>query len=83
MNEQIDHLSFSSPAIYQIEVLGELNSGLSERMGGMQITVRKSESQKSISTLIGKIKDQAELAGILTTVYELRLPLISVKTLNQ
>ena len=32
-----------------------------------------------ITTLIGKLKDQAALAGLLQSLYEMKLPIISVQ----
>jgi len=67
------------PAVYQIKVRGEIDSVWSERLGGMQITVEPSD----IVTLVGRLADQAALAGVLDTLYELHLPVLEVKQLEQ
>jgi len=66
-------------AVYQIKVRGEIDSVWSERLGGMQITVEPSD----IVTLVGRLADQAALAGVLDTLYELHLPVLEVKQLEQ
>ena len=38
--------------------------------------------QKPVATLVGLMRDQAELAGVLNTLYELHLSLLSVEYLN-
>ncbi len=35
-----------------------------------------------VTTLTGPVRDQAELFGILNTIYELHLPLLRLKTLK-
>lgn len=67
------------PAVYQIKVRGEIDSVWSERLGGMQITVEPSD----IVTLVGRLADQAALAGVLDTLYELHLPVLEVRQLEQ
>ena len=74
--------SFSKAAIYKIRVQGDLNNNWSERLGGMQITVDRQKSRKPVSILIGQIYDQAALSGILNTLYELHLPIMSVNILD-
>jgi hypothetical protein len=71
-------LTISSPAIYQIEVQGRIDEKWSGDLAGMNITSMNSGDQV-ITTLIGKLKDQAALAGLLQTVYEMKLPLLSVQ----
>jgi hypothetical protein len=70
------------PASYRIIVLGELDQKWSERLGGMNITVDCKENQDSLTTLEGLLRDQAALAGVLSTLYELHLPVRSVECLN-
>ena len=47
----------------------------------MHITTRNHGDQGEMTTLVGRVKDQAELSGVLNTLYELQLPLLSVKIL--
>lgn len=73
---------FSKPALYQIEVLGELSTDWAERLRGMDVVVKAQEDAKPISVLTGKVRDQAALAGILNTLYEYHLTLIYLKKLK-
>jgi len=74
--------SFDKPGNYRIRVLGTLNKRWSERLGGMYITTNSRGDQKKESTLVGLMRDQAELAGVLNTLYELHLPLLAVEYLD-
>lgn len=70
-----------SPASYRISILGFLNEDTVDRLGGLTIDSQEEdlESGKSITTLKGELKDQAALLGALTTLYNLRLPLLSIE----
>jgi hypothetical protein len=54
----------------------------SERLGGLSISTGSIEDQGPITTLVGQVRDQAELAGVLNSLYELHLTLLSVEYLN-
>ena len=73
---------FDRPGKYRICVQGFLDETWSERLGGMSITASSQGSQERVTTLVGQLKDQAELAGVLNTLYELHLPLLSVEFLT-
>jgi len=45
----------------------------------MTITPATAEGGLPVTTLEGDLRDQAALAGVLNTLYELHLPVISVK----
>ena len=63
---------------YEIRVDGQLDSSWSEWFGGLKIA-----QQANGETLIaGPIPDQAVLHGILTKVFNLRLPLLSVRRIQ-
>ncbi len=49
----------------------------------MTVTEHESEAEPPMSTLLGELVDQAALAGVLNTLYELHLPVISVELLSQ
>ena len=59
---------------YHIRVKGHLDSSWSEWFNGLDI----SYEPDGISDLVGTIKDQAELIGILTKIHNLNLKLLSV-----
>ena len=83
MNKQFaTDLRFDSPAIYRICVCGRITARWSDRLGGMTITVDTPSAGSAVTTLVGELDDQASLAGVLNTLYELHLPVLSVKVLE-
>ena len=75
--------SFDQPGNYRIRVLGLLDERLSDRLGGLRIKGSNLKDQEStVTELVGKVRDQAELAGVLNTLYELHLTLLSVEHLD-
>lgn len=74
---------FQNPAVYKIKISGAINESWSERLGGMQINVERSKSSNPVTILIGKINDQAALSGVLNTLYENHLSIISVNMLDE
>ena len=76
------NFSFNRPGNYRIRVQGFLDKKWSERLGGLRITTSKTGDQKSVTVLQGRVRDQAELAGVLSTIYQRHLTLLSVKLLN-
>ena len=77
-----EFLSLGTPATYRILVLGELDQSWSDRLAGMDISVDAHEEVGRVSTLMGLLRDQAELSGVLNSLYELHMPLLSVKVLR-
>jgi hypothetical protein len=75
-------IPFDRPATYQISVQGRIDPTWSDRLEGMTISLATVEAGPPITTLEGDLSDQAALAGVLNTLYELHLPVISVKRLN-
>jgi len=73
---------FSAAGNYRIEVQGHLRPDWSDRFGAMQMITSLPEANNATTVLKGHVSDQAELAGILNTLYELHLPLLSVQHLG-
>jgi hypothetical protein len=80
-NDEGKYLKLWTPATYRIEVEGHLDGHWSDRLGGMHITTRKRVDQTVVTTLTGRIMDQAELTGVINSLYELHLPILSVEHL--
>jgi len=74
--------TFDKPGNYRIRVLGALKKSWSERLSGLYITANSRGDQGQVATLVGQLRDQAELAGVLNTLYELHLPLLAVEYLD-
>ena len=73
-------LGFVGTAIYHIVVKGYLDPSYSDRVAGMKIEVTQRGDLKPITTLFGAVIDQAELSGVLETLYSLHLTLLSVES---
>jgi hypothetical protein len=74
--------TFDRSGKYRIRVQGFLDESWSERLGGLRITTSSQGDQGRVTALVGQVRDQAELAGVLNTLYELHLTLLSVEYLN-
>ncbi len=74
-------LGFKKEAIYRIVVDGFIDESWSDQFGGMQILVEKKKGARTVSILIGEIKDQSALSGILNNLYDMQFTVISVNML--
>jgi len=74
-------LPYDSPATYHIVVQGQIDQSWFDRLEGMQCQVRV-EADAPVTILEGELSDQAALAGVLNTLYELHLTLLSVNRLK-
>jgi hypothetical protein len=70
------------PAIYEIHVRGHLDEKWSDQLGGLQITSTQAASGQKETIIVGRLVDQAALTGVLHTLYELHLPVVSVQCVD-
>jgi hypothetical protein len=70
-------ITLDRPAVYQIEVPGELDETWSDWVGSMTIAAEYEGEGTPVTTLTGRV-DQATLHSVLRRLYALGLPLISV-----
>jgi hypothetical protein len=73
---------FDSPSPYRIMIQGQVAPSWSDRLQGMDIRQTASDSGNTISTLTGELPDQTALAGVLNTLHELHLSVLSVECLK-
>jgi hypothetical protein len=73
-------LSLDQSALYRIEVQGRLDAAYAGWLGDTTITV--AEGENVVTTVIAGVADQAQLHGILQTLYTLGLPLLSLLRLE-
>ena len=59
-------------------VQGRLEEWWSDRQGGLKITIHTPQEDCTLTELSGEVLDQAALLGVLSTLYDLRIPLVSV-----
>ena len=74
--------TFDRPGKYRIRVQGFLHESLSERLGGLRITTSSLMDQGPVTVLVGQVRDQAELTGVLNALYQRHLTLLAVERLN-
>lgn len=70
------------PAVYEIRVRGRLEATWSDRLEGMRITGSRRLDGEMETVLVGRLADQAAFSGVLNTLYELHLPVLSVNCLD-
>ena len=75
-------LPFDRPATYQISVQGRIDPNWSDHLEGMKICPSLVEAGPPVTTLEGELNDQAALAGVLNSLYELHLPALLMKRLE-
>ncbi len=77
----LSHSGFDRPATYRIRVSGRIPARWCDRLEGMAITECAPEAAPPVTTLVGELADQAALAGVLNTLIELHLSVVSVERL--
>lgn len=78
----LENLSMKGSAQYRIRVRGELSPTMSDRLEGMKIENTFRKDGRAESVLEGRLGDQSALAGVLNTLYELHLPVVSADCLG-
>jgi len=73
-------VEFDGPATYRIVVRGALTGDWSDRLAGMAVTTSAGEGAAPRTTLVGALRDAAELYGVLDTLYNLHLAILEVKS---
>lgn len=76
-------IKFDKPATYRITVQGQIHEHYSECFGGMRFTTSPGTDHTTVTILTGRLSDQAELAGILNSLYELHLPIRTVTLIKE
>ena len=75
-------IEFGGPATYRIVIQGSLGESWSSRLAGMAIRTTEREDRAPVTTLTGRIRDQAQLNGVLDTLYGLHLSILKVETVE-
>jgi len=71
---------FVMPVEVRICVRGEMPEGWSDRLGGLTSTAKAGPGQDTVTLLSGTLPDQPALMGVLSTLHDLRLMLMSLET---
>jgi hypothetical protein len=83
MNEIKQHLPQDQPAVYRIQIDGQIDERLLDWFEEMTISSESSADGKSISTLVGLVTDQAALHGLLSRIYTLGFLVVSVTRVEE
>ncbi len=78
----IGRVRFAGPGHYKIVAQGRLSPAMSDRFGSMRVVAAPAGVDASVAVLEGRVSDQAELSGILNTLFELHFSLLSVSCLE-
>jgi hypothetical protein len=78
-----DELEFGGPASYRVIIQGVLQPKWTDRLGGLVVTRTTPSGSGMKTTLTGWLHDQAELNGVLNTLYGLHLPILKVERIDK
>ena len=76
-------MKLETPATYRIRVQGNLDESWFDRLGNMAIAPDTVPDKPPVTILVGHLPDQAALSGVLNTLYEMHLPLLSVENMDE
>ena len=81
--EQQDlRLRIHEPATYVVRVQGVLDESWSDYCGGLSVVTEATPRGYPVTTLSGRLADQAALMGVLNHLYMLGLPLLFVEWIH-
>jgi hypothetical protein len=81
LNLNSQRFLFDTPGTYRIRVRGHLAADWADTLGGMAINATRGRGKPPVTTLTGRLVDQASLMGVLTALYEMGYTLLDVKRL--
>jgi len=71
-----------SAAVYRVRVRGRLDARWVRDVSGIHVTEEQGPGGEFQTILVGRVLDQAALFGILNSLYELHMPVLSVVCLE-
>lgn len=81
MSEELES-TYSKSNHYLVTVEGKIDPSWSEWLGDLRIISRKEADGKILTTLSGRLIDQADLRGLLNRLWDLNLVLRSVQRID-
>ncbi len=73
---------FDLPGHYRILVLGQLGASLASRLGDVTITEQRQADRQLVTIVLGEMRDQAALMGMLNALYDAGCTLLKVERLG-
>ena len=83
MESTSEKTELSWPAVYEIRVKGRLDENWSDWLTGLDVEFDANATGTPISTLTGSIVDQAALLGLLRTLHNMHLTVLSINRINK
>ena len=74
---------YDRPANYRICVQGQIDSTWMDSLEGMAVFKATGQTGEAYTILEGELSDQAALAGVLNTLYEMRLTVLTVQRMGE
>jgi len=68
--------------VYRITVEGRLDENWAQQLGGMSIAHGNGDGGEPVTTLIGSLPDRSALLGVLNTLHDLNVTLLSVEVVD-
>ena len=75
--------TMSDPGCYRVRVHGRIEPAWVRRIGEMPASEEIDPDGEIVTTLVGRLADQAALSGLLNTLYGLHLPVLSTEWLGE
>ena len=82
MDKPFKPLKIHYRATYEIRVQGSLPERWRDYVQSMHISIEGEGGETAVTTLTGELADQGALLGVLNTIYDLRLALLSIDCLE-
>ncbi len=75
-------LTLDSPARYEIHIQGALDDSWKENLNAASMEVQNQPSEPPVTIAICEFIDQTALTGVLSYIYNMGLPLLSVECIG-
>ena len=76
-------ISMDFPASYRIKISGRIDENWFAYYDNMVLEQENEDGKRLVTKLSGSVPDQAALISMLTLLYDMRCPLISVEYLSE
>ena len=83
MKSKAEEAELSWPAVYEIRVKGQLDENWSDWLAELDIASDANVTGASTTTLSGSVVDQAALLGLLRTLHNMHLTLLSINRIHK
>jgi hypothetical protein len=82
MASPISHRRYPTEGVYRLRMIGYLDEVVFEYFDHLTLSVSVGPDQNAITTLTCQVPDEAALMGIINTLYDFGLKILSVERLS-